>query len=481
MIRPASQFKCWVLVIVLAGFIVLKAAWGQNTNNVTGYLPITLTNPGFKGNAGLFFNKNLQIAGGYKGDPNAFTGEDAPFLWQNYQYHHLEDFFPGLSNYAKFQVKGIDDNGVITAIATPNATSQNPNPNQQIVQLAPIAIQRRIADQTNYAPLINSAPLGNNVVVAGQFIDLKLVDLSNTFPISNVQWVIDGTTFKSYTANNSAATLTQLASTDLTNQTVQFFWADSGKKNVVCKYNSGQNQEQASFTFTVVAPTNAKLTRPVSRALVTTTGNYYFGEPNVILLHNGGASSDTVAGMTTTYTYTPIPSSSSSYPVDMEVVQLITPSRQVKIHTTQQVLQWSLNGTITQVLDGQFPYVSYPHTSTTLTAHDSPGQPVDPFDDNNPPSTDQAKVNNETFDVWLMFRSLQGNPGVPVDPNNPSTISACWVPLRHFTWTWSGEAGFSNGSWTNSAANASAPQPSADQPTSVQPQWSNNVNNLQFQ
>ena len=125
--------------------------WAPQTSggNVTGYTPITLTMPqtglSFKGNAGMFLNKNLQIAGGFQGDPNAFPGEDTPFLWQNYQYHYLNDFFPGLSNYSKFKVMGLDDNGAITAIATPNATQANPNPNQQIIQLLPIVIS-----QTNY-------------------------------------------------------------------------------------------------------------------------------------------------------------------------------------------------------------------------------------------------------------------------------------------------------------------------------------------
>jgi hypothetical protein len=109
------------------------------TGPVTSYTPVTLTMPqtglSFKGDAGLFLNKNLQIAGGIY--PTTSSATDAPFLWQNYQYHKLSDFFPGLGNYSAFQVMGLDDNSTITAIATPSTPA---NSNQQIVQLFPAEI-----------------------------------------------------------------------------------------------------------------------------------------------------------------------------------------------------------------------------------------------------------------------------------------------------------------------------------------------------
>jgi hypothetical protein len=188
--------------------------------------------------------------------------------------------------------------------------------------------------------------------------------------------------------------------------------------------------------------------------------------------------------MTTTYTYSAIPSSQNAYPVQMAIAQLITPGREVKVQSNQQIEHWSLNGVATRVLDG-FPFPANPKTSTTITSRDNPGTSMDPLttDTNHPIAIDHSKVTNETFDVWLMFRSLQPKPGMTIDPSNPdeNAISSCWVPLSHFTWTWSGEATLVNGQWTNNPSSASTPQPSPEQPTSTQPQWTNNATDLHWQ
>jgi len=150
----------------------------------------------------------------------------------------------------------------------------------------------------------------------------------------------------------------------------------------------------------------------------------------------------------------------------MEVCQLITPERQEKVQSTQQWISYTSGGI--PVLDRIFPYYSHVHTSTTLQTGDGPGTGLTDS------GADVAKVTSETFDVWLMFRSQQGSPG------DASTLSSCWVPLSHFTWSWSGEADLVSGQWTNNPASSSTPQPTSDSSTNIQPQWTNNINNINW-
>ena len=366
----------------------------------------------------------------------------------------------------------IDDNGCITVTAHhPSDTTTD-----YLAMLVPMQIERRIADQTNYAPISTASPYPQNVVVAGQLMDLELVQSGTSLPITNIQWVIDGTTFKSYVANNSAGTLTQLASTDTANQTVQFFWADAGTKNVVCKFNIGSAQAQVSYKFTVVAPTAVSLTRPVTRGTVAiVSSGYYIDDPTTPALTSSQTGS---GGINYTYTYTPISSTNTSYDVEMQVFQLITPGRSYQDATTQQIKNWTLNRQVVSVLDGgAIPYPSNPHSSTTLNARDTPSTTLVSSDS-------YFKVANETFDVWLMYRSLQGKSGSPVDTTSESaidsTVSSAWVPLSHFTWSWSGEADRSGTNWVLKPGSDSSPQPTAEQPTSVQPQWTANSHNLDW-
>ena len=407
---------------------------------------------------------------------------NATQFWEKGTVYQTSDLIGTNSGWSGFYPSGmmgkvINDAGCIvgTATYTPNGTNDPTAAGSHGVLLAPITIQRRVADQTNYTAISTAQPYPQNVVVAGQLMDLKLVQSGTSFPITNIQWMIDGTTFKNYVANNSTGTLTQLAATDLnkTDQTVQFFWADTGQKKVVCKFDVGQSHAQTSFTFTVVAPTNAALTRPVTRGTVAVDPPGYFPNDSAFYL----TSSQTgTKGIQYTYTWTPIASSNDPYGVEMQVVQLWTPGRTYQ-DSSQKIWKYTLNGQLIPVLDGgAFPYPSLHSSSTSVTGTDTPSAGLQISDT-------YFKV-NDTFDVWLLCRSLQGKPGTPVDTSTESsitsTVSSTWAPISHFTWTWSGEAAPSGTNMVLKPGSGSSPQPTAEQSSSIQPQWTANSATLQF-
>jgi hypothetical protein len=95
-------------------------------------------------------------------------------------------------------------------------------------------------------------------------------------------------------------------------------------------------------------------------------------------------------------------------------------------------------------LDTQYPYT----TSTTLT--DSPFLALDSV-------SNVEETTSESFDSYLQWQ--------------PSG-SGIFVSIAHVTWGWSGDATFTNGSWTVKASSVTPPAISS---TSTLPTWSKNV------
>jgi hypothetical protein len=92
--------------------------------------------------------------------------------------------------------------------------------------------------------------------LVGQMVDLKAVVEPQGLGNPTYSWTIDGTVFKNYTLDSSPTnpTLTSLASADLSNSEVSFFWTDTGNKSVKCNITLNGMTYTGSVTFNVQAP-----------------------------------------------------------------------------------------------------------------------------------------------------------------------------------------------------------------------------------
>ncbi len=280
------------------------------------------------------------------------------------------------------------------------------------------AVQLRILDEETGADWTDTT----NSVMVGQRVGLRCAVMSTNIQITNITWEIPSYAVSNYVASsNSAVLYTNLA---LTSQTNVFYWVDGGTNRVKCTANIGKSVVSATATFNVIRP-------PVDFSLtaVGTMGadtNYLPGGfsdfATIPAIHLGYRSSG-YEGVVFTYTNADLTGFSGLYYQFFFVQVGSTHGRQC-VSNTETRCHWTSAG-----LDTAFPYPSgvldgYFLKLTSGQVSDSPYMQL--FSD----ATNGFR--SDTFDMYLMFQA--DGESIP-------------VPMKKVSWTWSGTATQTNGSW----------------------------------
>ncbi len=91
-------------------------------------------------------------------------------------------------------------------------------------------------------------------VLPGQLIQLRFKPLGGAV-LSEVEWAVPGKIFKDYVATASKGELTAIGANDLKGQSISFYWADSGSKEIFVTYKINGDTMTASVTIEVKKPT----------------------------------------------------------------------------------------------------------------------------------------------------------------------------------------------------------------------------------
>jgi hypothetical protein len=240
--------------------------------------------------------------------------------------------------------------------------------------------------------------------------------------------------FKEYVATESNATLTEVAISDLVQQKLTFYWADSGNKDVSVSFRIDDQPGLAKVSFSVLQPI-VTLTRTLGASAMSPDGTR-------IGLYANENSKDGI--VITGSVWSP-----PDYPAELQGgtwgwVQTIEPSR-TWVDADGAKLKWNINSLT--ILDATAYYTrpipfdcqDIPHGDPpdAQAIVDAPSSPFSYF--LNTPGTPTAiykkvTTTNETFVTYLMYR--------------PPGIGARWVPLKRIKWGWGISATCTNGVWS---------------------------------
>lgn len=259
-------------------------------------------------------------------------------------------------------------------------------------------------------------------VIVGEKINLATEVAPTTTVISSDQWTVPGNRIANYVANNTIGAVTPL--TNLTNNTVNFYWVDGGDGRQVI-YSGTANGR----AFTRKATFNVK--RPTAQ-ITTSTG--LVNVDNLALKLRYGTFQ--TPGITFSSTLT-MPAGFSGG--RRQWVQTASPLRRRRLNNGVWQ-RWTGAG-----LDTQYPYWIGDATN------DTPETPLE--------NTFLEVSVNDGFEMWLMYQ--------------PDLTGAIWVPLRKLTWSWSGAASRGSGDiWTLNSSGKTV-TPAVD--TTTFPIWTRNA------
>ncbi len=359
------------------------------------------------------------------------------------------------------RARTINNHGAIVGTATYTGTATTAGSHG--ILLMPAQVEREVdADtlggDTGYFPIIGT----NNQILPGQQVNLQLT-LPSGVTASNITWTIPGSSFKDYVIasdGSSAATPTQLQTTDLQNPTVTFYWADAGTKHVTCTFTVLGQQTSISVDLTVIAPQST-----YTRVL----GQVIQDGGSTMELNNIGLGQE---GIQWSYSVS-LPSSFDSTKSKCGLVQLIKLSRQFTVRTDATsdmiaAVQTKANpgttivagGSYKALLNGivscdtQFPYRGHKYNcdgSQITSDGDSPSSGGSAF-------SDVLISPAESFQTFLTIF--------------PEGANSRPVPLRVINWSWGGELTYASPTWTlGSTTEYATPSSLLWNPTLSYPTW----------
>ena len=273
---------------------------------------------------------------------------------------------------------------------------------------------------------------GNNAtgmtqsVKAGSKIPLSAELEESSRTVTGYSWSVPGVIFKGYNQNAKSNPLTSITSSDMTQSTISFYWADGGSgRDVSCKLMIGSQEFSGKTTFDVLRPEI-----PVSVAV--DSGHRIIQNNGVQYLIYGGI--DQPFGIIFTRT-TQI---ASPYENDeFSWAQIINLGVTSEIPNGVYII-------IENALDGSFPY------SNTPECGDHPGYPL------HTGFTQASQAVNAS--MYLMYK-----------PQGSDVIEPAWVPLKKVDWFCRGVAKYVNNTWVVDSSEYS-PNPVAVN-TTAHPNW----------
>lgn len=263
-------------------------------------------------------------------------------------------------------------------------------------------------------------------VIVGQKISLTAEILPAGTSTTNNQWTIPGTRIANYvvqyTDQLSPTTATVTSLTNLTATSVDFYWVDGADgRTVTFSFKVSGKSFNAGATFNVKRPTTQITSTTGAVSINTAFGNLEmsFGTPTARGIVFSGEVS--------------IPQGFSG---DTQWVQVVTISK------TRTLTDGTVQTASGSGLDTYYPYPGN---------DDSPGVDLT--------SSYTQRTVNDGYQTYLMFK--------------PSIANSIWVPLRVLSWSWSGTATLSGGTWNLSNANHSQNPVGAD--AIIHPKWNQNA------
>ncbi len=306
--------------------------------------------------------------------------------------------------------------------------------------------------------LVNGA---NNAVAVGQQVNLSVY--APGLNITNYQWTIPGmgagTAFKNYDPEGSPSNpYTPLASSDLTNSSVSFYYSDGGAKSLSCTLTVNGHPLVIPVSLNSRRPTNATITATIE-GIVAVDTNYSENQPYappVTYLHFGQGRLPNNGGMGfLASTITP-PNDSSGKPFSGTFTWVQVIGNDTITLTDGNGHQSQAPGSPASGLDNQFPY--FPPNWQLNPASDSPAVSLDG-------AIGDVNVHRSfSATMYLMWKPI----------NLPNADGAVWVPLRAVTWSWAGTAIWSNSQWSLYSHSEPGPvgQVVPDFDETIEPQWS---------
>ena len=298
--------------------------------------------------------------------------------------------------------------------------------------------------------MVNST---NNTVWVGQQINLTNMVLGSATnaAVTSYHWAIPGannttndTAFYDYEPNATNSCYTNLFTPTnyTTNSSCNFYWSSAGSNQVVYCTNVIYGQTNVvSATFNVSRP---------SAWIFATNGSIYadtnYKASGYPYLHYGNFRAGGVPGIKFYETNSALPSGFIATNVWNQIIVSDTTKRVGSSTTTTNSFGY----------DGDYDW-EYPYSTNTPTS-DSPGTPL---------RSDLTSVSrNFTATMYLMWQAATNSV------NGDKTVV---VPLRKYTWQWSGTATNNAGTWGlfPGSTNASATDINVD--VTNEPTWSTNA------
>ncbi len=290
-------------------------------------------------------------------------------------------------------------------------------------------------------------------------------------PNAPFAWKVSGAgAFKDYVATDQNGTVLPLANGALTQPTVAFFTAQTGKVNMSCTVRL-QIPPDARVEGGLPTLTLEYNGLPSSKPTATwdvidgQVGFDNLSSPTYIGFFGIAASPTTGnlskgVGQEWTNISITMPSGFSDVG-ETCFVQLITPNRKMtRANSGNAPAVFVQKNATTEALDSGFPYrfipPAYPY------AGDAPENPLnyDPrnWNQNDTGGRDWVSVSaHDTFRTWLMFR-----------PKASGGQKRAWIPLKMYTWKWNADATRTSGVWSltpGASGSNGDPKPTNDFPT----------------
>jgi hypothetical protein len=317
-------------------------------------------------------------------------------------------------------------------------------------------------NMTSWTVTVAVTVFGGNA--AGQGLRGQLVQGTATICPNGLaatyQWTITGNIFKTYSADNSSATVNNVPATDLQLQTLSWCWLDAGAKTVSCQATIAGRSMSDSKNVTILDPVSlvnytstigASQFRAGRTADPTRVGVYGADpanpqvEPGIQFNNTFGSLAGLGAG--------------GFAEGQWQFTQMVQPAR--SITAAGGITQLNKNGS--WMLDTTYPYEGTWATNTTNSTVDSPSNGLVAVGAAGTTFT-AFTANNEQFKMYVLMQ--------------PPGAGAQYVPMKYVAWNWSATATWNAPNWvlTNNAAQTNAAVATTDHP-----RWKDNVNGAQYQ
>ena len=290
--------------------------------------------------------------------------------------------------------------------------------------------------------------------VAGQNMSFQAFS-SDGSALTNCQWTIGGTPVKNFAVSNTQGVITPLASTDLQNTSVSFYWTKAADSSVqvTCEIYgaSGQPTEDASTQYTSEAPTSSV---SASYGTIGADANYNQDYPacapqTTLYLHYGNpCNTPSIA-----WTYTATADADEQGTIALfQLVDYNASGTYVDGSTFSSMSTYQSSEATCS--DNVVPYsapVSLPASSpATWSGLDAPAMNLTSF-------ISAHEVNH--FDDYFMYM-----------PKNDTSGSSIWVTLQRLQWSWDAQTSYANGAWAAPIVNSQG-SPATGSLDSTLPEW----------